>query len=246
MTAQGKLLPTTVVGSYPQPAWLVDGGKLKAASAARARARVWRVQDHLLEQAQDDATILAIRDMERAGIDILPTAKSGASAIPTTSPPRSRVSTSKSPARSSVVAVPDDARSPRGRPDPPHVAGRVRDIEFLRANTDHTSRSPCRARSPWPSRRRTSSTATTRRWRWPTPSPSTRKRWISNAPAPMSIQLDEPWLQAFPENAKRYGVRAINRALQGVTARPSCISVSATRRWSRKKPSGYSFLPRAG
>src|ERR1700756_3603031 len=66
------LLPTTVVGSYPQPDWLIDRQKLTDAGVPRVRAReVWRVAPEVLEQAQDDATVLAIRAMERAGIDIL-------------------------------------------------------------------------------------------------------------------------------------------------------------------------------
>src|SRR5207302_10480002 len=66
------LLPTTVVGSYPQPDWLVDRENLRNRLPARVRARdVWRIPEPFLEQAQDDATIVAIRDMERAGIDIV-------------------------------------------------------------------------------------------------------------------------------------------------------------------------------
>src|SRR5258705_12514793 len=66
------LLPTTVVGSYPQPDWLIDRDKLTTLPPARVRANeLWRVPEPWLEQAQDDATVLAIRDMERAGIDII-------------------------------------------------------------------------------------------------------------------------------------------------------------------------------
>src|SRR6195952_6010571 len=66
------LLPTTVVGSYPQPDWLVDRATLHPHGVPRAHAHdMWRVPEALLEQAQDDATVLAIHDMERAGIDIV-------------------------------------------------------------------------------------------------------------------------------------------------------------------------------
>src|ERR1700753_64466 len=66
------LLPTTVVGSYPQPEWLVDGQLLKQYGVPRVHAHgIWRIDDAYLEQAQDDATVLAIREMERAGIDIV-------------------------------------------------------------------------------------------------------------------------------------------------------------------------------
>src|SRR3954465_10971172 len=67
-----QLLPTTVVGSYPQPDWLVDKNVLKSQTVPRVRlTQMWRVTEPYLEQAQDDATLIAIRDMERAGIDII-------------------------------------------------------------------------------------------------------------------------------------------------------------------------------
>ncbi|MBV8166965.1 MAG: 5-methyltetrahydropteroyltriglutamate--homocysteine methyltransferase, partial [Alphaproteobacteria bacterium] len=67
-----KLLPTTVVGSYPQPDWLIDRDNLKARLPPRVRAsEIWRVAPAHLEQAQNDATLIAIHDMERAGIDII-------------------------------------------------------------------------------------------------------------------------------------------------------------------------------
>src|SRR5215471_21430052 len=66
------LIPTTVVGSYPQPDWLVDRAMLKAHIVPRTRLKaIWRIPEPFLEEAQDDATLLAIRDMERADIDIL-------------------------------------------------------------------------------------------------------------------------------------------------------------------------------
>ena len=66
------LLPTTVVGSYPQPDWLIDRGALGSRLPPRVRAKdIWRVAPEWLEQAQDDATLVAIRDLERAGIDII-------------------------------------------------------------------------------------------------------------------------------------------------------------------------------
>ena len=72
MSYPKHLLPTTVVGSYPQPAWLVDRAALHHHGVPRAHAHdMWRIAPEWLEAAQDDATILAIRDMERAGIDIV-------------------------------------------------------------------------------------------------------------------------------------------------------------------------------
>src|SRR5581483_7533796 len=66
-----RLLPTTVVGSYPQPDWLVDRALLRTIVPRVRVHELWRVPEPYLAQAQDDATLLAIRDMERAGIDII-------------------------------------------------------------------------------------------------------------------------------------------------------------------------------
>src|SRR5690606_17414408 len=70
MTEPG-VLPTTVVGSYPQPEWLIDRALLGTMVPRVRVPEIWRVAEPFLEQAQDDATLLAIRDMERAGIDII-------------------------------------------------------------------------------------------------------------------------------------------------------------------------------
>ena len=95
------LLPTTVVGSYPQPDWLVDRDALKSQSVPRVRARdsgAW--PRPFLEQAQDDATLLAIRDMERAGIDIITRRRDPArELLEPASRPRSTASTSTTRAR---------------------------------------------------------------------------------------------------------------------------------------------------
>ena len=69
--AQHTLLPTTVVGSYPQPDWLIDRERLSTIVPRTRVPELWRIPDRWLEQAQDDATIVAIRDMERAGVDII-------------------------------------------------------------------------------------------------------------------------------------------------------------------------------
>jgi hypothetical protein len=98
------LLPTSLVGSYAQPDWLIDRQKLAGRFPPRVRAReLWRVTPEFLDQAQDDATLLAIRDQERAGLDSSPTASSGAKAIPTASPLRWKVSTPTTQARPSIA-----------------------------------------------------------------------------------------------------------------------------------------------
>jgi 5-methyltetrahydropteroyltriglutamate--homocysteine methyltransferase len=168
MTYPTHLIPTTVVGSYPQPEWLVDRSALEHHGVPRVSARdIWRIPEAWLEQAQDDATILAIRDMERAGIDIvsdgeirresysnyfglaldgLDTVNVGSA--PMVAPLRYRVSPAASAARiRSSCATP--SFSSRMRRMPP--------------------RSRCPAPSPWRSRRRTSSTPTRRNSRWTSP-----------------------------------------------------------------------------
>ncbi|HEY7377036.1 MAG TPA: 5-methyltetrahydropteroyltriglutamate--homocysteine methyltransferase, partial [Polyangia bacterium] len=132
---QQHLLPTTVVGSYPQPDWLVNRALLSK-SVPRVRMNIWRVADEWLEQAQDDATILAIRDLERAGIDIITDGEIR----------RESYSNRFATALDGIdLDNPGSTISRSGMPIPvPRVVGRirrrhpveVRDVKFLRANTD--------------------------------------------------------------------------------------------------------------
>src|SRR5262249_41981593 len=135
--SQQKLLPTTVVGSYPQPDWLVDRAMLGALLPPRVRAKaIWRVPDELLEAAQDDATILAIRDMERAGVDVVTDGEIQ----------RASYSHRFATALDGVdIDTPGTITSRSGKPTQvPRVVGpirrrhavEVRDVEFLRRNTD--------------------------------------------------------------------------------------------------------------
>ena len=168
------LLPTTVVGSYPQPDWLIDRDKLTHQGPVRVRAQeLWRVPEPWLEAAQDDATRLAIRDMERAGIDIITDGEIR----------RESYSNRLATALSGIDL--DNPADVRGRTGGtvvvPRIVGpirrlrpvEVRDVEFLRANTDRGSRSRCPARSRCRARRRTSSTRTRKSWSWTTPPRST-------------------------------------------------------------------------
>src|ERR1700719_4514259 len=141
------LLPTTVVGSYPQPDWLIDRDKLSTLPPVRVRANeLWRVPEPWLEQAQDDATVLAIRDMERAGIDIITDGEIRRESY------SNRFATAL---EGMDLDNPGTALDRTGHPNPvPRVTGpirrihpvEVRDVEFLRANTDH----PIKATLPGP------------------------------------------------------------------------------------------------
>jgi len=239
-----KLLPTTVVGSYPQPDWLIDREKLTNLPPVRVRAsELWRVAQPWLEQAQDDATVLAVRDMERAGIDIITDGEIR----------RESYSNRFATALSGVdldkpAAVPGRTG---GSVTVPRVVGpirrlrpvEVRDVEFLRRNTDRTIKITI-------------------------PGPFTMSRQAKNeyykdeeefvmdyaaavnaevrdlkAAGADVIQLDEPWVQARPEEARRLALPAIDRALEGIpgpTALHLCFGYAYV---ARNKPSGYSFLP---
>ena len=144
-----KLFPTTVVGSYPQPDWLVDRKMLSKVVPRVRMKEMWRVPEEFLEQAQDDATIVAIRDMERAGIDVITDGEMR----------RESYSNRFATALEGIdIAHPGFVKTRSGAETPvPRVVGKVRraapvevrDMIFLR--TQHRTappRSRCRARSP--------------------------------------------------------------------------------------------------
>src|SRR6266567_3098774 len=212
------LLPTTLVGSYPQPDWLIDRGKLLKQMPPRVRAReLWRIDSPWLEQAQDDATLVAIRDQERAGLDIVTDGEMR----------RESYSNRFATALEGVdIDNPGTALDRSGHPNPvPRVAGKVRrrhpveveDIKFLRANTSRTIKITV-------------------------PGPFTMSQQAQNdfykdeeemaldyaaavnaeiadlfAAGADVVQVDEPYLQARPEKARKYGLKALNRALEGIT-----------------------------
>ncbi len=238
------LVPTTVVGSYPQPDWLIDRAMLKAHIVPRTRLKaVWRVPEQFLEQAQDDATQLAIRDMERADIDIISDGEMR----------RESYSNRFATALDGIdIDNPGAVKTTRGMDTPvPRVVGRIRrkgpveirDLEFLRRNTD-------------------------RRVKITLPGPFTMAQQAQNdfyrdrdemvmdfavalneeahelqAAGADVIQLDDPWLRTDPAAAKRIAVKAIDRALQGLsvtTVVHLCFGYAAV---VNAKPTGYSFLP---
>ena len=243
MAAMTKLIPTTVVGSYPQPAWLVRREALGARVPRIHAPEIWRPEPEFLEQAQDDATILAIRDMERAGIDIVSDGEirresySNRFALSlegiTADPPATIVSRNGKPAL--VPRITGPIRRTR--------AVEVRDVEFLRANTDRaikiTLPGPFTLSQQVVDEHYGDEAEAAFAY---ADAVAEEARALSAAGADV-IQLDEPWLQARPEAAARYGVAAIDRALAGVpgtTVVHLCFGYAAT---VSDKPSGYSFLP---
>src|ERR1700754_4283135 len=208
------LLPTCLVGSYPQPEWLIDRKKLAGRFPPRVRAKeLWRVAPEFLDQAQDDATLLAIRDQERAGLDIITDGEMR----------RESYSNRFATALDGVdIDNPGTALDRSGHPNPvPRVAGKVRrrhpvevrDVQFLRANTD-------------------------RMIKMTVPGPFTMSQQAQNdfydseealaldyaaavneeirdlfAAGADIVQVDEPYMQARPEKAREYGLIALERAL---------------------------------
>jgi 5-methyltetrahydropteroyltriglutamate--homocysteine methyltransferase len=239
------LLPTTVVGSYPQPAWLVDQAVLRKNNVVpRVRLKeIWRVAEDALELAQDDATLIAIRDMERAGIDIITDGEMR----------RESYSNRFALALEGVdVDTPAVVTGRMGKPTPvPRVVGKlrrrnpveVRDMQFLRAGTDRLTKitlpGPFTLSMQAHDEHYKDDEALAMAYAEVV---AEEARDLKAAGADI-IQLDEPWLQARPDQAKRFGVKAINRALDGVagpTVVHLCFGYAAV---VSDKPSGYSFLP---
>jgi 5-methyltetrahydropteroyltriglutamate--homocysteine methyltransferase len=239
-----ELLPTTVVGSYPQPDWLVDREMLSKGVPRVRTTEIWRVPAQWLEQAQDDATILAIRDMERAGIDIITDGEIR----------RESYSNRFATALEGIdIEKPGFVKARAGNTPVPRVIGKVhrrgpvevRDMEFLRRNTGL----PTKITLPGPF----------------TMTKQAVDEYYKDAEAMAMdmavavnkeahdlvragadvIQLDEPWVRNDPESARRYAVKAINRALEGLsvpTVVHLCFGYAAVVP-GNAKPAAYAFLP---
>ena len=240
---EGNFLGTTVVGSYPQPDWLIDREALSHAGVPRVRnTGLWRIASGYLEAAQDDATLLAIGEMERAGLDLITDGEIR----------RESYSNRFATALDGVdIENPGQVQGRSGQPTiVPRVVGpikrkqlvQVRDVEFLRANT-------------------------TRRTKVTVPGPFTMAQQVQDDYYPDRaslamdyavavneevralfeagadvVQLDEPWLQAHADDAKEFGVTAINKALEGVSGTTGlhlCFGYAAV---VKNKSTSYEFL----
>ncbi len=238
------LFPTTLVGSYPQPEWLIDRRKLAGRFPPRVRAReLWRVPEPWLAEAQDDATRLAIRAQEDAGLDIVTDGEIR----------RESYSNRFATALEGVdLDHPGSALDRSGHPNPvPRIVGPIRrkqpveveDVRFLRAHT----RRPIKMTVPGP--------FTMSQQAHNDYYPSEEAAAMDYAVAVNAeirdlfaagadvVQVDEPYMQARPEKARRFGLAALNRALAdfgGTTAVHICFGYAAI---IHERPSGYSFLP---
>ncbi|HJS04918.1 MAG TPA: uroporphyrinogen decarboxylase family protein [Variovorax sp.] len=238
------LFPTTIVGSFPQPEWLIDRAKLAGRFPPRVRAReLWRIPPQYLEEAQNDATLMAIRAQEEAGLDIVSDGEIR----------RESYSNRFATALDGVdLDNPGTALDRSGHPNPvPRIVGRIRrrhpveveDLKFLRAHTE-------------------------RQVKITVPGPFTMLQQAQNdfykteeeaamdyaeavnaeirdlfAAGADVVQIDEPYMQARPEKARQYGLAALNRALEGITGTTAvhiCFGYAAI---IHERPSGYSFLP---
>ena len=236
--------PTSLVGSYCQPDWLIDRAKLAGRFPPRTRAKeLWRVSEEFLQQAQDDATVLAIREQEEAGLDIITDGEIR----------RESYSNRFATALDGIdIDNPGTALDRSGHPNPvPRIAGKISrrrpvqvdDFLFLRRHTDRLTKVTV-------------------------PGPFTMSQQAQNdhyqtlADAAMDyakavrqeivdlfsagadiVQIDEPYMQARPEAAEEYGLVALNAALEGVegkTAVHICFGYAAI---IHERPAGYSFLP---
>lgn len=240
------LFPTTLVGSYPQPDWLIDRERLAGRFPPRVRAQeLWRVPEPWLAQAQDDATRLAIRAQEDAGLDIVTDGEIR----------RESYSNRFATAMEGVdIDHPGTALDRSGHPNPvPRIVGKIRrkhavevaDLQFLRAHT----RRMVKITVPGP---------------FTMSCQAQNEFYADDADAAMDyavavneeirdlfaagadiVQIDEPYMQARPEKARQYGLAALNRALEGTealgtTAVHICFGYAAI---IHARPSGYSFLP---
>jgi 5-methyltetrahydropteroyltriglutamate--homocysteine methyltransferase len=243
MTAELGLLPTTVVGSYPQPDWLIDRDGLEEVPRLRM-PEVWRVEAALLSTAQDDAVRLALRDQELAGVDIV---TDGEIRRESYSNNFANALAGLAEDRGTVEITVDGG--PREVPVP-CFSGPVRRIapvevanaRFLVENTDRTTKMTLpgpftmaqqAVTSFYPSRRELSLAL----------ADAVREEIAELFAAGVDVvQLDEPWMQRFPDEARRYAVEVLNRALDGVdgtVALHMCFGYAAA---VRDKPSRYSFL----
>lgn len=244
-----KLLPTTVVGSYTQPEWLIDRENLTTRLPPRVRVQeIWRIPPEFLEAAQDDATLLAIRDMERAGIDIISDGEVRRESY------SNRVATALGGIDTENHGY---AKDRSGRDNPvPRVMGKIHrpkpievsDVEFLRANTDReikiTLPGPFtmtqQAQDDYYDGDQRAMALDYAR----AVNEEVKDMFAAGADV---VQIDEPYMQARAEVAREFALEVIDEALKGVegtTALHMCFGYAAIHAWQGLgKPDAYSFLP---
>ncbi len=238
------LFPTMLVGSYPQPEWLIDRKKLAGRFPPRVRAKeLWRLPEPYLAEAQDDATVMAIKAQEEAGLDIITDGEIR----------RESYSNRFATALDGVdIDNPGTALDRSGHPNPvPRIVGKIRrkhpveveDLKFLKRHT----RKPVKITVPGPFTM--SQQAQNDYYKTDEEAAMDYAAAVNEeirdlfAAGADIVQIDEPYMQARPERARQYGLKALVRALdgiQGTTAVHICFGYAAV---IHQRPSGYSFLP---
>jgi len=238
------LLPTTLVGSYPQPEWLIDRAKLAGRFPPRVRAReLWRVPEPYLAGAQDDATLLAIRAQEDAGLDIVTDGEIR----------RESYSNRFATALDGVdLDNPGTALDRSGHPNPvPRITGKIKrrraveveDLMFLRAHTKKQTKITVPGPFTMLQQAQNDFYASEEEAAMDYAAAVNEEIRDLFAAGADYVQVDEPYMQARPEKARQYGLKALNRALEGIagtTIVHICFGYAAI---IHERPSGYSFLP---
>jgi 5-methyltetrahydropteroyltriglutamate--homocysteine methyltransferase len=245
LMARDLLLPTTLVGSYPQPEWLIDRQRLAGRFPPRVRAlELWRIPEPYLAEAQDDATLMAIKAQEDAGLDIISDGEIR----------RESYSNRFATALDGIdLDNPGTALDRSGHPNPvPRVVGKirrrhavgVRDLEFLRRHTSRRVKVTVPGPFTMAQQAQIDHYGGIRELAAMDYAAALNEeiRDLFNAGADV-VQIDEPYMQARPEEARAFGLAALNRALEnvvGTTAVHICFGYAAI---IHVRPSGYSFLP---
>jgi len=238
------LFPTTIVGSYPQPEWLIDRKKLAGRFPPRLRAKeLWRIPEEWLAEAQDDATLIAIRAQERAGLDIITDGEIR----------RESYSNHFATALEGIdLDNPGEALDRSGHPNPvPRIVGKIRrmhavevdDLNFLKANTDRMVKMTVPGPFTMAQQAQNDYYATVEEAAMDYAIAVNEEIRDLFAAGADIVQIDEPYMQARPEKAKQFGLTALNRALEGhrgTTAVHICFGYAAI---IHERPTGYSFLP---
>ena len=243
MRAMPDALVTTVVGSYPQPDWLIDRERLGARLPPRVRAReLWRVDERELEQAQDDATRLAVQDMERAGVDVITDGEMR----------RESYSNRFATALDGVdLDNPGVALDRTGHENPvPRVVGpirrtrpvEVRDVEFLRSLTDRRIKITVPGPFTMTHQAQNDHYADERSVAFAYAEAVNGELRDLKAAGADVVQIDEPYLQARPEPAREYAVEAIDRALEGIEGETVLHTCFGYAHIVKERLAGYPFL----
>jgi 5-methyltetrahydropteroyltriglutamate--homocysteine methyltransferase len=238
-----SILPTSLVGSYPQPDWLIDRERLRSQMPPRVRAReLWRIDSRWLEEAQDDATLVAIRDQERAGLDVITDGEQRRESY------SNRFATA---IRGVDIDNPGTTIGRTGEPTPvPRISGplqreapvQVRDVEFLRASTDRTIK--ITVPGPFTMAQQAQIEHYEREEELAFAFAAVVREEIADlfAAGADIVQLDEPWMEARPEAARRYGLETLQRALDGIDGTTVLHICFGYPLFVPDHPTGYQFL----